>query len=383
MLLRRALSLISTTALFVGAAPSLRHDESVVDILERKLAPEADLPVHLSVNEQVYPPPVQVAGQTIPGNLKVSCKECSISGDFIFSEGNEGVILDTHPGLNVTNDFVNKTKFDFTDQWLAMVLHDFKVHIELEIDLTPSNDSNELDIHLLGKPEIFPIPEIPGLTVTIDPQLHGWINVSKPVSFTYGLDIVVPTGSTLLVDVPHPSRSIAPGFNETTVTPTNFQSSTGDIEMVIEFSFRPEITLGYAQIITAGAFVDLPKLGVQVSQVQNVDAKCAPAAPGASVDDSDVFQNLTKLEPKVGMDFVLTALGDEFTLLDFDNLLADKLPVGCFEYDPKTKTMVPPGSLRVAATHDGKGAGNNAGTRRGRSVLMAGIVLISTLVFLL
>jgi hypothetical protein len=40
--------------------------------------------------------------------------------------------------------------FDFNEYWLGVAFDSFKVHIELNISLTPSQPSNEITIPLLG-----------------------------------------------------------------------------------------------------------------------------------------------------------------------------------------------------------------------------------------
>jgi hypothetical protein len=39
---------------------------------------------------------------------------------------------------------------DFSEYWLGVVFDDFKIHIEIEINLTPSQPTNEIVIPLLG-----------------------------------------------------------------------------------------------------------------------------------------------------------------------------------------------------------------------------------------
>ncbi|KZV85468.1 hypothetical protein EXIGLDRAFT_255743 [Exidia glandulosa HHB12029] len=260
-------------------------------------------------------------------------------------------------------------------------MHNFAAHIELEIDLTPSNTSNELAIHMLLAPITIPIPLIPGLEVHFDPQIHGLVNVSKPVTFTYGVDIQVPTGATLLVAALHPERNVAPGFNETKITTTQFQSSTDELEMDLEFSFRPhfDITLPVlTETIVLALDADLPKAGVKVSQVENVNAKCvAPAANVTSAAATDVlFPRLTRLDPFIGMALTLSLNDIAYTPLDFEHPLENTLPVDCLEYDPRGKVLVAPGSLKDAATDGGNAA---LSTRSVSTLLVFGSLLSALL----
>ena len=81
--------------------------------------------------------------------FSVTCKSCSIVGDFSLSGGcNDEVpncLEQTQPDSNFSS-----LPFDFTENWVGAVVEDFKVHIELEIALTPTGPTNEITIPLIG-----------------------------------------------------------------------------------------------------------------------------------------------------------------------------------------------------------------------------------------
>jgi hypothetical protein len=81
----------------------------------------------------------------------IDCVDCSIVGDLSFSGGcndtpANGCIEQWAPDANFS-----MLPFDFSEYWLGMVVDNFKIHIELNINLTPSQPTNEIDIPLLGQ----------------------------------------------------------------------------------------------------------------------------------------------------------------------------------------------------------------------------------------
>ncbi|EJD50357.1 hypothetical protein AURDEDRAFT_160259 [Auricularia subglabra TFB-10046 SS5] len=336
----------------------------------RGVAPEGNGHIDVAVNGKVFPPP-NVLGQEFPQNVQVTCNSCFARGDMSISAGGQDLGHELTPTANFTSRFVQAANFDFTRNWVGFAMQGFSAHVELAVDLTPANSSNELVIHLLGVPLTIPVVAVPGLSVTFDPQIHGLVNVSEPVTFTHGFDLTVPAGSTLLIPVAHVDETIAVGFNETVITTTDFQSSSGDLAMNFELSFRPVFKLALELLgeeLAFEAHADLPKLDVAVSQVTNASAAC--------VSGSGAFPQLTKLETSIGMDLGVSFLDKEFVPLDFSTPLRSSAPVQCYEYDPRGKVLVAPGSLKNNEDKDGENAEVSA------SHASAALVVLSALVAL-
>lgn len=115
--------------------------------------------------------------------------------------------------------------------------------------------------------------------------------------------------------------------NETTLAPTSFASTTSDLDVSFEFSFRPifevNVTISgdeHHSNVTA----DLPRLDVIVSQVSNVDASCSPAGPEVASDK--IFAKLTQVTPSLSVDIGLDLDGKVYEA----NLTDSTLPTGCF-----------------------------------------------------
>ncbi len=79
--------------------------------------------------------------------FSIDCVGCSVVGDLSFSGGcdGSGCLEDWAPDANFS-----MLPFDFTEYWLGVAFDDFKIHIELDINLTPSLPTNEIIIPLLG-----------------------------------------------------------------------------------------------------------------------------------------------------------------------------------------------------------------------------------------
>jgi hypothetical protein len=83
--------------------------------------------------------------------VKIECKSCSLVGDFSFSggcsddSGLDACVEQLTPGAKFAT-----LPFDYSMYWAGVVVDGFKIHVELDIDLTPSGPTNEVNIPLLG-----------------------------------------------------------------------------------------------------------------------------------------------------------------------------------------------------------------------------------------
>lgn len=156
--------------------------------------------------------------------------------------------------------------------------------------------------------------------------------------------------------------------------------------MELQLSFHTSITLEPLTPlfpVSIGIESDLPKVGVHVYPVENVSANCSPVAAveANSTTTEDFFARLTKIEPYVGMSFALDVDNHTFPpVLDLDTTLAEL----CLEYDPETKTLVEPGSLRNALPaggggHDGRNAAAPAHSFSISGFFIAFVVLFASL----
>ncbi|KAH7100865.1 hypothetical protein BKA62DRAFT_830587 [Auriculariales sp. MPI-PUGE-AT-0066] len=355
----------------------------------REPAPEGNGHFDIELNGNIYPPPVLEAN--LPQNVKIDCINCKVKGEFALSAGGQDVFQDRTPSENFTSKFVQAENFDFTNTWVGLAVQSFSAHLEFAVTITPAvNDTvgNELIIHVLSAPIKIPILAVPGLSVEIDPQIHGSINVSKEVTFTHGFDMTVPTGSTLLIPVFHPNETIAVGFNQTVTKTTDFQSSSDDLEMMFELSLRNSASISLdvlGKTLTFGVFEDIPKVGVTVTQITNAAGDCSavPINAGGSVPLVQSFPKLTKITPSIGFDYNLKFNDLVFTPIDFAIPFKTSVAPTCLQFDPIQSMLVVPGSVnnRTVNVGDVPDAGGAAVGLRASGALVASIAAVLAFMF--
>jgi hypothetical protein len=134
------------------------------------------------------------------------------------------------------------------------------------------------------------------------------------------------------------------GFSNSQLTPLNYTSPDPNDNFIFELSFRPIFKvegdiLDVVQGFTAEVYVDVPKLDIAVSQVENVTRDCKPA--NAGTPSNQIFHNLTYVVPTVSFD-----VGFNSSIFTAD-LLAGSIPVGtnytlptsCLDFLPKTHAL--------------------------------------------
>ncbi|KAK3166836.1 hypothetical protein OEA41_009961 [Lepraria neglecta] len=205
------------------------------------------------------------------------------------------------------------------------------------------------------------IDKVVTITFSFNPEIHGWVNTTQDVNFTYGFDFVVQPGSEVLISLDDPFNSMSLGFNQSTLTPLDLTSTTGDIDMALELSFRPAVSFqidlfdGYGASANASAYVDVPKLDVQVKQVHNATSSCDPAP--ASLPAAQVYANLTNIVPSIGFDAFAVAAETELIFLNQHqgynkSWTIHNFSTACVQYSAAKKTLGPPSkSGSTTSTH--------------------------------
>lgn len=274
--------------------------------------------------------------------FSIDCTGCSAIGDLSFSGGCDGFgcLEDWTPDANFS-----MLPFNFGEYWLGVVFDDFKIHVELDINLTPSQPTNEISIPLLGSSGL-DIPFMKGKIFDTDfnfnPQIHGWVNSTTPAHFSYGFDIVIPDHSAIWIPVLHLDNVTTTGFSQSTMTPTNFTSSDPNLQFDFELSFRPTISLNanfLYNIFTESLsfYADIPNINLAVTQALNVTSNCEPAPAGT--DPTHIYKNLTNVIPSVSydVDFSLSHIGN----LELGPFNGTALATSCFDYSPQVTGIIP------------------------------------------
>lgn len=138
--------------------------------------------------------------------------------------------------------------------------------------------------------------------------------------------------------------------NQSTLTPIPFTSSTQDLNIGIQLSFRPSVTFvvaigGLPVSVQVGVTLDIPTLDAIVSQVHNVNVSCDPAP--ASLPTNQVYHNLTLIVPSIGVD-ALEVFQEALNLVlvkpadtqPFSQGYSTPLPTACYAFSRAEKTLV-------------------------------------------
>ena len=298
----------------------------------------------------------------IPLGLNVKCKNCSIQGSLDLSSGTINM-----SGLNGTSDSSpDATDFldifdpsiddiiDFYQEgYVELTVNDFAAHIELESTVRPSA---ELITYIAPFPDIgipgWVIPRIAEVGPVLRPQVIFGVELATELAFTYGFDLRIPNNSTIHLDINDPiSNSTVTGFQDTKFNAIPFQSQVNSINLTVFAAFNPQLLLTISILdrdaeISAGAFLDLPKLSATVAQVNQVDEKCNPANKSSDGIKEFADGSLTNIVPKVefGVGVLMNAQLDvpAFTAdIGAETTLASTgypLPTACISYDGKAKT---------------------------------------------
>ncbi|KAL8787471.1 MAG: hypothetical protein Q9195_007763 [Heterodermia aff. obscurata] len=324
---------ISGTSAAATASPSDSSDDDEIDQL-----------INIKIDGKIFPPAISFDGSSIPQDFSVNCLNCSIIGNLSVSAGGGiGPEEITPPATFETAG--SATDFDFSDFWVGVIVDSLSAHFDIAINLTASNNTNELIV-----------------------PLH-----------TFSKKISMQSGAGLLIPIDHLPQTKTYKFNESTLTPLPYTSTTGDLDMSLELSFRPKFDFAISATPALDgdmtAYFDVPKLDVQVSQVHNVTASCDAASP--SLPKDQIYGNLTNVVPSIGFDASVIFSADEviehqssrpFT----EDIYAKNLSTACFEFDPAKKTLGPAAQAKPTGAKVGAAVRDHSWSR--------GLALASTAV---
>lgn len=312
---------------------------------------EINEPLDIIIDGRIYPPVIYEGAVPIHQDLSISCAHCDIFGNISLSGGGK-IPDDPFPGsqLPTPPDVLQlHPDFDFSGLWVGATFDQLSAHFDFTINLNASNQTNEFTVPLPSKTFTKSVGDLT-ITATLNPEIYGWINTTNNVNFTYGFDFQVLPGSELLLPLESLNQSISIGFNQSTLTPLPFTSSTRDLNLGIELSFRPSVTFvvaigGLPVSVQVAVTLDIPTLDAVVSQVHNVNVSC-DAAP-ASLPTDQVYENLTLIVPSIGVD-ALEVFQAALNLVlvkpadtePFSQSFSTPLPTACYAFSRAQRTLV-------------------------------------------
>ncbi|KAL9066587.1 MAG: hypothetical protein Q9157_007102 [Trypethelium eluteriae] len=238
------------------------------------------------------------------GSLSFSCKNCSIFGDFNF--GTDSFKIDdslSNPTWPLAGGIllINATGFGGT----------------FELDITSGALSKTWSYTFFTQSVLgFGITDVVNVGVLVELAASFEIEIEEEMDMVFGLDFRVPDGSYINIDVIDPTNSSQQGFSSSTglrFDAIPFQANFSTPNLTISMALEPKITFGINVLdniikADAGAYIDIPKLSVEVESVTSVDANCQPMnatnhGPALSSD----MGNATNVIPSAEIDLGLIA----------------------------------------------------------------------------
>ncbi|QMW35171.1 hypothetical protein F9C07_1849043 [Aspergillus flavus] len=324
------------------------------------------------VNQKIFPPDTPAADMFIPQGVTVTCKNCTLQGDIEITRGS----------FNISGNTIKDTIAFFDDGALEITSNGLFAQVELGLSLSLSQSLASLNMSLPTIPLTpFEIPGVVAFGPIIQPDLSLSLNMVEEIGFSYGFNLSVPDNSNIKINMSEPGNSSISGFDKTKVHALEFESTSAPASLIFSVTFTPQILLG---ISTAkgfvsggvGAFVNLPKVSVNATQLSHVSEKCEPVADKGNEGSSlisvldDVFDSLTHIAPSVDIDMGVLA-NMEVDVADFSErvgvqaVLASTsypLPTACLKYDAKSHTYGTPSRTPSATATSGstKGAADSS-----------------------
>ncbi|KAF3895732.1 hypothetical protein GTR04_3783 [Trichophyton interdigitale] len=300
----------------------------------------------------------------LPEGVTLSCKECRINGDVVLSTGSFPITTTDDSSLVSTIAFIREGQVDIE-------LNRVFARMELELALEAGKELLNFTVPMPSVPlSPFTIPQVVDFGAILIPRVSVEVALSKPLNFTYGVDISAPEDSFISLNFGSPANSTIEGLQHTTFTEIPFQSPQAITDLTFSVSFTPEILFGMRSptgIISGGAGVafNMPQASVKVSQLDDVNEACEkiPHAPGTEDDmtkKGSLFGNFTHVEPSL-----------EFNAIPFIEMQLDlprrevlrqleatvtstqfSLPTACLAFDQKMGTYGAPTQVLATSTSE-------------------------------
>ncbi|KAB8253279.1 hypothetical protein BDV35DRAFT_375240 [Aspergillus flavus] len=324
------------------------------------------------VNQKIFPPDTPAADMFIPQGVTVTCKNCTLQGDIEITRGS----------FNISGNTIKDTIAFFDDGALEITSNGLFAQVELGLSLSLSQSLASLNMSLPTIPLTpFEIPGVVAFGPIIQPDLSLSLNMVEEIGFSYGFNLSVPDNSNIKINMSEPGNSSISGFDKTKVHALEFESTSAPASLIFSVTFTPQILLGISTakgLVSGGvgAFVNLPKVSVNATQLSHVSEKCEPVADKGNEGSSlisvldDVFDSLTHIAPSVDIDMGVLA-NMEVDVADFSErvgvqaVLASTsypLPTACLKYDAKSHTYGTPSRTPSATATSGstKGAADSS-----------------------
>ncbi|KAL4799691.1 hypothetical protein BDV19DRAFT_384979 [Aspergillus venezuelensis] len=321
---------------------------------------------------KIYPSDSTLVQEVVPQvPIVVTCKTCTLEGDIELSQGQFSVGSDVDADSDSSDIMLTEAISFFQNSSVELLVKQLSSQIELEFELESEGPLLEVTAAL---PSIGLTPfQIAGV-ITFGPQIVPnfvfTADLEGDVGFSYGFNVKVPDNSRVSIKIPDFDESSITGFEDTTFETIPFEPTTEVLSVSLSVAFRPQILLGISTALDdlirmeidggIGAFVSLPNLSLNASQVTGVNEDCEAAG------EDDVVGNAIRLTPSVELDMGVIAsydvrLGSFNDSREIAPVLAStsySLPTGCVNFEADVETNDRTGSL----ASEGRGSSGSGGS---------------------
>ncbi|KAF7588728.1 hypothetical protein BBP40_005289 [Aspergillus hancockii] len=303
-------------------------------------------------------------------------QELEALSDFVIVTSHEGCDIEGERSIHRVKDTV--AFFDHGS--LEIISNDLFAQVQLGLDLSLSQSLASLNISLPMIPLTpFEIPGVVAFGPIIQPDLTVSVDTVEKIGFSYGFNLSVPNDSKIKINMSEPRNSSISGFADTEFHALPFESTSALASLIFSITFTPQILLG---IRTAkgmvsggiGAFVNLPKVSINATQLSHVNEKCEPVADERNNEGTltssldNTFDGLTHIYPSVDVNMgVLANL--QVDVAHFSERAAVQavlastsypLPTACLKFDSDRHTYGVPSKTPSATATSGSNKGANS-----------------------
>ncbi|KAI1551098.1 hypothetical protein PtrCC142_001536 [Pyrenophora tritici-repentis] len=224
--------------------------------------------------------------------IEIGCKECSTRGKLALTQGAfkfDASQIDLIPDFLQGGDDGKSIDKVITGGFMELVATGVGARVEL---FARPVRSGSFEVALFSVPIVgFSIPGIGKAGAVFTPSIAADFEISGTLEVNYGLDLTVPDGSSLRVEITDLGKSRLTGFQETALTPLPVSVNVTNAELLLGLAFKPSIPIGFEFLgqlkAEVTATMNLPRLDAKLSS--NIAHSC-----GNNSNSTAPFANKTE-----------------------------------------------------------------------------------------
>ncbi|KAI4945203.1 hypothetical protein J4E91_008181 [Alternaria rosae] len=271
-----------------------------------------------------------VGAPDVPLPIEIGCKRCATSGQIALSQGAFNIDLsqiDLIPDIFEGGDDGKEISHVISGGFVELVATG--VGATLDLFARPPS-SGKFEVTLFQLPIAgFTIPGIGKAGAIFEPRLAFDFEISGTLEVNYGLQLTVPDGSSIRVELTDLASSRVTGFQETSLTPLPVNVNITDAEILLGLAFIPAIPIGFDFLDQLKAEVtpslNLPRLDAKLSS--NIPENCGASNSSNATVPGAPFANQTSGFPPELISLGPLALVEANVSLSIDIALDVSIPI--------------------------------------------------------